>query len=158
MELTQFEHEFVIVVIRYLTPMLMYLLYSRLTITTILLSFRRVKRQLRKCGDDSYEATTWNIINDAYDEYWPSMSKAIKARAVVEGFKSAEKSSTAPGILRLIRQVASHKSGKTSSVKLVKQLRRMLHMLVPPDVIRFARTFHRGISASKAPLGRHVYY
>jgi hypothetical protein len=60
-EATAFESEFVVVVIRYLTPILLYLLYSRLTITTILLSFRRAKKQLNESYENTSDDEGWGL-------------------------------------------------------------------------------------------------
>lgn len=157
MELTQFEHELVIIVIRYLTPILLYLLYSRLTITTILLSFRRVKRQLSNNESDDLGSkfSTLNTLYDACCLLCPCAQKSHTARVVLQGLRVVHKTSTVPGLMKLVQEAALHTSKQPKSVMSAKQLRRTLNMLVPPDVVRFIRTFHHGISASKAPLGRY---
>eukprot|EP00892_Ulva_mutabilis_P006741 jgi/Ulvmu1/4439/UM002_0164.1 len=154
MEFTKFESHVVIAVIRYLTPMLMYLLYSRLTITTILLSFRRVKHKLRTREADETYTSTWKMLYEAYGVYWPRPTKASRAQRVVMCLKAAQNTPNLPGLIRTIQQAALRKQSKSESFKSPKQLRQMLNVVVPPDVVRFVRTFHNGISASKAPLGR----
>lgn len=159
MELTSFEQNFVAVVVRYLTPMLLYLLYSRLTITTILLSFRRVKRQLQTSTDDAADmhSSALNGFYSALRLYWLHYSERCTAEQVLQGLVRSPKDSNLPALQKAIQEVYWKKSSKFSSGQFAKKSHQLLNLLIPPDVVRFVQTFHHGISASNSPLGRSAY-
>lgn len=162
MELTKFEQHFVAVVVRYITPMLLYLLYSRLTITTILLSFRRVKRKLRILGDDriDMQSSIWTAMNDAVCSCWPQLSGTYRAAAILSSFITTQQRFNVPAHTQLNQAVAFHGSRQYASAQLADRARQLRNVLIPPDVIRFIRTFNHGISSSAVPLGRFAqsYY